>query len=121
MDPLVARVTGGLAATPANAPTKGVRLGQEHAREPSADHPVARLLAHYHPPPGVSDELLDPAGRIRPVWRPFVEHLARLTPDDLHHRFARGDQYLRDAGVFFRQYSPAGPSERAWPLAHVPC
>ena len=87
---------------------------------PLGDHSVARLLAHYRPPPGVSDELLDPSGRIRPVWRPFVEHLARLTPDDLHHRFARGDQYLRDAGVFFRQYSPAGPSERAWPLAHVP-
>jgi len=87
---------------------------------PLGDDPVARLLAYYRPPAGASDELLDPAGRIRPVWRPFVEHLARLTPDDLHQRFARGDQYLRDAGVFFRQYSPAGPSERAWPLAHVP-
>ena len=28
--------------------------------------------------PGVADELLDPQGRIRPVWRPFIDHLARL-------------------------------------------
>ena len=119
MDPLVARVTGGLAAI-AKAPTKGCRLGTGARSRALGDEPVARLLAHYRPPPGVSDELLDPAGRIRPVWRPFIEHLARLTPDELARRFARGDQYLRDAGVFFRQYGAAGPSERAWPLAHVP-
>lgn len=87
---------------------------------PIGDDPVARLLAHYRPPAGVSDELLDSWGQIRPVWRSFIDHLARLAPDELTRRFARGDQYLRDAGVYFRQYSPAGPSERAWPLAHVP-
>jgi uncharacterized circularly permuted ATP-grasp superfamily protein/uncharacterized alpha-E superfamily protein len=87
---------------------------------PLGDDPVARLLAHYRPSPGAADELLDPAGRIRPVWRAFIEHLTLLAPDERSRRFARGDQYLRDAGVYFRQYSPAGPSERAWPLAHVP-
>jgi uncharacterized circularly permuted ATP-grasp superfamily protein/uncharacterized alpha-E superfamily protein len=84
------------------------------------DDPVARLLASYRPPPGAPDELVDPAGRVRPVWRRFVDHFARLQPDELARRFARGDQYLRDAGVFFRQYGASGPSERAWPLAHVP-
>lgn len=84
------------------------------------DDPVVRLLTHYRPPPGVSDELLDAEGRIRPVWHRFIRHVAGLTPTDLANRFARGDQYLRDAGVFFRQYSPTGTSERAWPLAHVP-
>ena len=44
----------------------------------------------------------------------------RLAPEDLARRFARGDQYLRDAGVFFRQYGATGSTERAWPLAHVP-
>ena len=84
------------------------------------EDPVARLLAGYRPPPGVADELLDPEGRLRPVWGPFVRHLARLSPEELARRFARGDQYLRDAGVFFRQYDSSGPSERAWPLAHIP-
>jgi uncharacterized circularly permuted ATP-grasp superfamily protein/uncharacterized alpha-E superfamily protein len=90
------------------------------AARPLEADPVRRLLAAYRPPPGVSDELLDAEGRVRPVWRPFVEHLARVAPDDLARRFARGDQYLRDAGVYFRQYGDAGPSERAWPLAHIP-
>jgi uncharacterized circularly permuted ATP-grasp superfamily protein/uncharacterized alpha-E superfamily protein len=64
---------------------------------------------------------MDAEGAVRPVWRPFIGHFARLAPDEIAARFARGDQYLRDAGVFFRQYGPAGGStERAWPLAHVP-
>ncbi len=81
---------------------------------------VSALLAAYLPPDGAADELLDPQGRVRPVWRPFVEHFARLAPDEIARRFARGDQYLRDAGVFFRQYGASGSTERAWPLAHVP-
>jgi uncharacterized circularly permuted ATP-grasp superfamily protein/uncharacterized alpha-E superfamily protein len=84
------------------------------------EDPLARLLVDYLPPPGAADELLDRAGRVRPVWRPFVEHLARLTPPEVARRFARGDQYLRDAGVFFRQYGDTGSTEREWPLSHVP-
>ena len=89
-------------------------------RNTDGEQAEARLLANYRPPPGVADELLDPQGEIRPVWRQFVSHIARLSPDELASRFARGDQYLRDAGVFFRQYGADGPSERAWPLAHIP-
>jgi uncharacterized circularly permuted ATP-grasp superfamily protein/uncharacterized alpha-E superfamily protein len=78
------------------------------------------LLGDYSPIKGVSDELMDPQGAVRPVWRHFVDQLARLTRDDVARRFARGDQYLRDAGVFFRQYDQGGSAERAWPLSHVP-
>ncbi|MEA5159601.1 circularly permuted type 2 ATP-grasp protein [Cereibacter johrii] len=78
------------------------------------------LADGYRPQPGVPDEMMDASGGIRPVWRGFLRHLAGLSPDDLHRRFARGDQYLRDAGVFFRQYSAEGSDERAWPLSHVP-
>ncbi|MEL6206678.1 MAG: circularly permuted type 2 ATP-grasp protein, partial [Pseudomonadota bacterium] len=35
-------------------------------------------------------------------------------------RFARGDQYLHDAGVYYRQYTGAGSTVRDWPLSHVP-
>jgi uncharacterized circularly permuted ATP-grasp superfamily protein/uncharacterized alpha-E superfamily protein len=90
------------------------------ARPIPAGHPAARLLASYRPPPGAADELLDAQGAVRPLWRPLVDHLVRLAPDDLARRFARGDQYLRDAGVFYRQYGADGPSERAWPLSHIP-
>ncbi|NUB44829.1 circularly permuted type 2 ATP-grasp protein [Fertoebacter nigrum] len=91
---------------------------EKKAPGPDALPPV---LAGYQPLPGISDELLDPQGQIRPVWRGFVRHFAGLTPEDIGRRFARGDQYLRDAGVFFRQYGVGGGStERAWPLSHIP-
>lgn len=84
--------------------------------EPDA---VARLLSGYHALPGVSDELLDASGAVRPAWRSFMAHMARLSPDDVALRIEQGDQYLRDAGVFFRQYG-AEQTERAWPLSHIP-
>lgn len=78
------------------------------------------LLAAYRPRPGVPDEMMDEAGRIRPVWRDFIARLAAMTPREIAARTARGDQYLRDAGVFHRQYGAAGEAERDWPLSHVP-
>ncbi len=78
------------------------------------------LLKSYHPFPDVSDELLNPDGQVRPVWRPFLDHLASLTTDEIVDRFARGNQYLNDAGVYFRQYGQDGANEREWPLSHIP-
>ncbi|MBI1361023.1 MAG: hypothetical protein GC155_12155 [Alphaproteobacteria bacterium] len=82
--------------------------------------PAEPLLENYRPLPGVSDELLDANGQVRPVWRDFIDYFARMGPQEVAERFARGDQYLRDAGVFFRQYGQSGSTERAWPLNHVP-
>lgn len=78
------------------------------------------LLKSYRPFAGVSDELLDPAGQVRPVWQPFIDHLRALTPEQISDRFARGNQYLNDAGVYFRQYGQDGAHEREWPLSHIP-
>lgn len=82
--------------------------------------PISRLLDTYHPLPHVPDELLDSEGRVRPVWRQFIEHFTGLTGQDLAERFALGDQYLRDAGVFFRQSDGPVSRVRSWPLSHVP-
>jgi uncharacterized circularly permuted ATP-grasp superfamily protein/uncharacterized alpha-E superfamily protein len=73
--------------------------------------PAALLLAGYRTLPGVADELVDANGEVRPAWRAFVNYFARLE---------RGDQYLRDAGVFFRQYGDTDGVQRAWPLSHAP-
>lgn len=78
------------------------------------------LLKAYRPFPDVSDELLDPEGRVRRVWRPFLDHLSSLSAEDILERFARGNQYLNDAGVYFRQYGQDGANEREWPLSHIP-
>lgn len=83
-------------------------------------NPAGRLLDGYAPHPGIADELVDGSGRIRPVWRGFISYLAGLSDEDRTAHFARGDQYLRDAGVFYRLYNEAGSTERAWPLSHVP-
>ncbi len=78
------------------------------------------LIADYRPPAGVADELLTPEGGLRPVWRPLLDLLAAEPAEALAARFARGDQYLRDAGVYYRQHTGAGSTEREWPLSHVP-
>ena len=90
------------------------------AKSQPQENPVTRLLAGYQPLPGVADELLDSSGNVRPVWRQFLDYFAGLAPDKLTARFEQGDQHLRDAGVFFRQYGETGSIERAWPLSHVP-
>lgn len=82
--------------------------------------PVARLLAAYRPKPGVPDELIDDQGRVRAIWRPFIERLARMSDEEVRARTARGDQYLRDAGVYHRQYGSDDKADRDWPLSHVP-
>ena len=81
---------------------------------------IHSLLEHYQPIDGVVDEMVDAAGNPRPVWKNFIEALEELGPEKLGQRFARADQYLRDAGVYYRVYDKAGANEREWPLAHVP-
>ncbi|MEM5475463.1 circularly permuted type 2 ATP-grasp protein [Pacificibacter sp. AS14] len=82
------------------------------------------LLASYgvqgrgQAPP--NDEMLATNGTIKPVWSSFFDHLNSLTPQDLAARFSRGDQYLRDAGVLYRQYDETLSTEREWPLSHIP-
>ncbi|MDJ0822002.1 MAG: circularly permuted type 2 ATP-grasp protein [Paracoccaceae bacterium] len=78
------------------------------------------LLGDYVVRPGVADELFDESGAMRPVWAPFIDQLAKLSPEETRGHFARGDQYLRDAGVFYRQYSTDVHQERDWPLSHIP-
>ncbi|WP_068116968.1 circularly permuted type 2 ATP-grasp protein [Tropicimonas marinistellae] len=82
--------------------------------------PLQRFLSGYAPPAGVPDELLDGRGAVRPVWTDFISRLAAMSPERLETRISHGDQYLRDAGVYFRRYGPADASRRDWPLSHIP-
>ncbi|MGY6410406.1 MAG: circularly permuted type 2 ATP-grasp protein [Alkalilacustris sp.] len=85
-----------------------------------ADPALDALLAGYAPLPGVADEVMDPGRRPRPVWGPFLGHLARMGPTERAAAQARAEQYLRDAGVFYRLYAGTGSVERDWPLSPVP-
>ncbi len=77
------------------------------------------ILARYRPRPGVADEMMGPDG-ILPVWRGFLAGLGDLSETERNTRFARAAQYLRDAGVYFRQYGEGGSDERDWPLSPIP-
>ncbi|MGH1353995.1 MAG: circularly permuted type 2 ATP-grasp protein [Thalassovita sp.] len=85
-----------------------------------AAQPKADILAEYTVPDSTADELFDADGQMRPVWAPLIQRLQELSSDEIEERIARGDQYLRDAGVYFRRYSDQTPDERDWPLSHIP-
>ncbi|OSP56560.1 circularly permuted type 2 ATP-grasp protein [Pseudoruegeria sp. SK021] len=91
-----------------------------HSAGRGSDAQVAALLRDYRTAAGVSDELFGRDGTLRPVWKPFIRHLAGLTADEIAARFGRGDRHLHDAGVYYRKYDTSGPSERDWPLSHIP-
>ncbi len=78
------------------------------------------LVASYRPLPGIFDEMTDAGGSVRPHWRPLLEMLAGLGPDEINRRFAAADRYLRSSGVFYRVYEDAAGIERPWPLSHIP-
>ena len=77
------------------------------------------IMSDYRALPGVPDELLSEDGSVRPAWTKLIAHLDGLSPEERERAFARGAQYLRDAGVFVRQYGD-GKSPRDWPLSPVP-
>ena len=87
---------------------------------PAQSDAIWRLLESYRPSPSAPDELLDEFGQLRPAWTGFLSHLAGQTPETIESWFKRGDMYLRDSGVFLRQYTNDIARERPWPLSHVP-
>ena len=78
------------------------------------------ILEGYTPRTGTADELFGPDGQMRPVWQAFISALGAHSTREIEELFARGTNYLRDAGVYFRQYSNDPAPERDWPLSHVP-
>ncbi len=79
-----------------------------------------QLFARYRPLPGVPDELVDATGAMRPAWAGLMAYLSSLSPAEVAQHFARGDQHLADAGVFFRQYGDQASTGRDWPYSPVP-
>jgi len=78
------------------------------------------IISDYRLLPGVPDEMIDADGALRPGWDRLMSAFDALGTTELAARFERADQYLRDAGVFYRKYDGAEGKERAWPLAHIP-
>ena len=96
------------------------RLPRDQAADAQAGEGLDRLLSGYRPLPGIFDEMMDPQGRPRAHWQPFLAMLAALGTDEINRRFAAADRHLRESGVFYRVYEDPAGAERAWPLSHVP-
>ncbi|HMN85989.1 MAG TPA: hypothetical protein PKA74_08395, partial [Bauldia sp.] len=94
-------------------------IAGEPKRAP-AGRPGRSLLAGYRPIAGVTDEMLDASGNVRPGWEMLISALSDIPYKERTERFGRADQYLRDAGVYYRVYEGQGAREREWPLAHLP-
>ena len=94
-------------------------MDKRNQRQP-AKPARSSIAAGYTLLPGIPDEMKDASGNIRPGWTELLAGFDELGPEGLADRFDRADQYLRDAGVFYRKYDGAAGKERAWPLAHVP-
>ncbi|MET0604853.1 MAG: circularly permuted type 2 ATP-grasp protein [Beijerinckiaceae bacterium] len=90
------------------------------------DHPerLDALLKGYQLLSGAPDELIGSDGLPRPHWLRFFGGLTNLTAEEIERRFNVSDQHIRDSGVSHRistdPEADALPSERAWPLSHVP-
>ncbi|WP_062210113.1 circularly permuted type 2 ATP-grasp protein [Aureimonas sp. AU12] len=57
-------------------------------------------------------------GSVRSHYRRFMEALEGLSPAEREMRFGKAEQYLREAGVFYR--AGLDGRERLWPLAFPP-
>lgn len=79
----------------------------------------ATLAAYRSGGQGAWDGLFDGDGRIRPVWRPFIDHIGQIGAPALQARFARADAHLASSGVVHRVYGD-GAGVRPWPLSHMP-
>ncbi len=95
-------------------------MEKRNQRRPATKRGSPGLIARYQLIPGVPDEMIDVDGSVRPGWSTLIGALDELGPDEVASRFERADQYLRDAGVYYRQYDTAEGKERSWPLAHLP-
>ena len=80
----------------------------------------AALVKDYRPPENTADELLDKKGEMRPIWADFLGHFGRIEAPEIERRFHRAEQYLHDAGVYYREYDHGFSRERAWPMSHLP-
>ncbi len=103
-----------------SGPEAGVETMTDRADPASTSGGSPMRPPGYDLSPGVPDEMVAPDGSLRPLWQPIMRALAQASPAEIEALRGRADQYLRDSGVFYRQYAGATSDERLWPLSPVP-
>jgi uncharacterized circularly permuted ATP-grasp superfamily protein/uncharacterized alpha-E superfamily protein len=66
------------------------------------------------------DEMLDPAGDLRPQWQQVARAFEQMTPEEYASRLASTRDMMRDNGVTYNVYDEAGGQARPWEIDIVP-
>ena len=74
----------------------------------------------YVPHTHLHDEMCQADGSVRPIWRPLVAAFGHSPIGAFADRFSRAERYLKDAGIYHRDYGGVGAIPRAWPLSPFP-
>lgn len=81
---------------------------------------ASALVGGYRPLSGAYDEMVGADGALRAHWKPYIEGLAALGPEELAQRADAVARRVREAGVFHRVYGAERDLERPWPLSFAP-
>lgn len=82
-------------------------------------HPP-QMLAHYQPPRGSFDELIDADGGVRASWQQVGAALGDLGHSELVRRQIEVDRLLDADGVTYNAFGASDPRGRRWALDPVP-
>lgn len=83
--------------------------------------PIASaLLEGYAPLPGVTDELVNADGTMKPHWRQLIDGLSALGGAELHRLEATAQRMARDNGVTYNVYGDPAEPQRPWELDIAP-
>jgi len=68
----------------------------------------------------VFDELTADGVTPRPHWKPFLDSLESLGPDELAHRWRRAERRIKENGVTYNVYSDPRGVSRPWEIDAIP-
>lgn len=78
------------------------------------------MYRNYQTRDGVFDELIDPAGQVRPHWQPFISGLAAMSDAEIAHAWQQADRLVRDDGVTYNAHGDPSGEDRPWRLDPIP-
>jgi hypothetical protein len=85
-----------------------------------ADPASAAVRLAAATPAGHFDELRDPQGALRPMWREFFEHVGAGAFADFDRRAALLARQVRDDGITYNVYSDQHGPTNQWSLDLLP-
>src|SRR5579864_982756 len=97
----------------------------ESAEDPSPNLPPSAVgesgfAQGYAPQPGLTDEMVDSSGAVRPHWAPFVKLLDDLGPAEQRRRWEQARALIHENGITHNVYGDPHGLDRPWSLDFVP-